>query len=55
LKVGGSVMGQMSGIPASIIEIMEGFVMVFVILSHFVRNSLEVRRAKQALLRSMAA
>ena len=54
LKVGGTVMGQMSGIPASIIEIMEGFVMVFVILSHFVRNSVEIRRATLALQRSMA-
>ncbi len=54
LKVGGNVMGQMSGIPASIIEIMEGFVMIFVILSYFVRNYLETRRAKSALQKSLA-
>ena len=54
LKVGGLIMGQRSGIPASIIEIMEGFVMIFVILSYFVRNRLETRRAKRALQRSMA-
>lgn len=54
LKVGGNVMGQMSGIPASIIEIMEGFVMIFVILSYFVRNFLETRRAKSALQKSLA-
>jgi simple sugar transport system permease protein len=54
LKVGGLVMGQMSGIPASIIEIMEGFVMIFVILSHFVRRRLATRRAKRAIQRSLA-
>lgn len=54
LKVGGNVMGQMSGIPASIIEIMEGFVMIFVILSYFVRNYFETRRAKSALQKSLA-
>jgi len=55
LKVGGLVMGQMSGIPASIVEIMEGFVMLFVILSYFVRGALATRRAKRALQRSLAA
>lgn len=54
LKVGGNVMGQMSGIPASIIEIMEGFVMIFVILSYFVRNFLATRRAKSVLQKSLA-
>jgi ABC-type uncharacterized transport system permease subunit len=54
LKVGGNVMGQMSGIPASIIEIMEGFVMIFVILSAFLRGFLETRRAKHALQKSLA-
>ena len=49
LKVGGAIMGQRSGIPASIIDIMEGFVMVFVILSSFVRSGLETRRAKRIL------
>jgi simple sugar transport system permease protein len=53
LKVGGAIMGQRSGIPASIIDIMEGFVMVFVILSSFVRSGLETRRAKR-MLRSRA-
>jgi simple sugar transport system permease protein len=55
LKVGGNVMGQMSGIPASLVEIMEGFVMIFVILSYFVRAALATRRAKRALQRSLAA
>ena len=48
-------MGQMSGIPSSIVEIMEGFVMIFVILSYFVRTALATRRAKRALKRSLAA
>lgn len=51
LKVGGAIMGQRSGIPASIIEIMEGFVMIFVILSYFIRSGLETRRAKRELRR----
>lgn len=49
LKVGGTIMGQMSGIPSSIIELMQGFVMVFVILSYFVREKLENRREKLKL------
>jgi simple sugar transport system permease protein len=49
LKVGGAIMGQRSGIPASIIEIMEGFVMIFVILSYFIRGGLEINRAKREL------
>jgi len=44
LKVGGSILGQTSGIPSSIIELMEGFVMLFVILSYYVRRKLELRR-----------
>lgn len=44
LKVGGSILGQTSGIPSSIIELMEGFVMLFVILSYYVRRRLELRR-----------
>ncbi len=55
LKVGGTIMGQTSGIPASIIEIMEGFVMIFVILSFFIRSGLETRRAKRDLRRAQAA
>jgi simple sugar transport system permease protein len=54
LKVGGLIMGQLSGIPASIIELMEGFVMIFVILSYFVREALATRRAKNELLKKEA-
>jgi simple sugar transport system permease protein len=50
LQVGGTIMGQISGVPSSIIDLMEGFVMVFVIMSYFVRNKLEVRREKKLLL-----
>lgn len=50
LNVGGTIMGQMSGIPSSIIELMQGFVMVFVILSYFVRTALETRRSKRKLV-----
>jgi len=54
LKVGGLILGQLSGIPASIIELMEGFVMIFVILSYFAREALATRRAKRQLLRKEA-
>ena len=50
LHVGGTIMGQISGVPSSIIDLMEGFVMVFVIISYFVRNKLEVNREKKLLL-----
>ncbi|WP_227762240.1 ABC transporter permease [Zhaonella formicivorans] len=53
LKVGGTIMGQMSGIPSSIIELMQGFVMVFVILAYFVRNWLENNREKRKLQKAV--
>jgi simple sugar transport system permease protein len=49
LSVGGTIMGQTSGIPSSIIDLMQGFVMVFVILSYFVRNKLEMNREKRQI------
>ena len=53
LNVGGTIMGQMSGIPSSIIELMQGFVMVFVIIAYFVRTKLETRRAKRRLSKAV--
>ena len=50
LKVGGSILGQTSGIPSSIIELMEGFVMIFVILSYFMRKKIVQRRNIKNLL-----
>jgi simple sugar transport system permease protein len=49
LQVGGTIMGQLSGIPSSIIDLMEGFVMVFVIISYYVRNRWEINREKKLL------
>lgn len=54
LRVGGVIMGQMSGIPSSIIELMQGFVMIFVILSYFVRTELEKKREKRKLQKAVA-
>lgn len=54
LKVGGNIMGQLSNIPSSIIELMQGFVMVFVILSYFVREKMEVRREKAKLKKAVS-
>jgi ABC-type uncharacterized transport system permease subunit len=53
LKVGGTIMGQMSGIPSSIIELMQGFVMVFVIIAYFARNWLENNREKRKLQKAV--
>lgn len=54
LKVGGNIMGQLAGIPASIIELMLGFVMIFVILSYFVREKMEDRREKARLKKAVS-
>jgi simple sugar transport system permease protein len=51
LSVGGIIMGQISGIPSSIIDLMQGFVMVFVILSYFVRTMMEQRREKRLVMK----
>ena len=50
LQVGGTIMGQLSGVPSSIIDLMEGFVMVFVIISYYVRNKWEINREKKLLI-----
>jgi simple sugar transport system permease protein len=55
LMVGGIIMGQLSGIPSSITELMLGTVMVFVILAYFVREKLENRREKARLKKAVAA
>jgi len=44
LKVGGAILGQTSNIPSSIIGIMEGFVMLFVIISFYIRKRIEISR-----------
>lgn len=49
LNVGGTIMGELSGIPSSIIELMQGFVMIFVILSYFVRGRMEIGREKKKI------
>ena len=54
LRVGGLIMGQTANVPASIIEVMQGFVMIFVILSYYVRNEMEIRREKKLLQRKEA-
>ncbi len=53
LKVGGTIMGQMSNIPTSIIELMQGFVMVFVILAYFLRTWLDNNREKRKLQKAV--
>ncbi|HQY91909.1 MAG: ABC transporter permease [Caldilinea sp.] len=53
LKVGGTIMGQLAGIPSSITELMLGSVMVFVILAYFVREKLEENREKAKLKKAV--
>ena len=49
LKVGGNLITQTSEIPASIIGIIEGFVMLAVILSYYLQNKVRTWRSKKAL------
>lgn len=51
LNVIGNLMGRMPGvnIPSSIIDLMQGFVMLFVIISYFFRHELANRREKRKL------
>ena len=51
LNVMGTTMGRLPGlnIPASIIDLIEGVVMICVIMSYFVRRSAETRSEKQRL------
>lgn len=51
LKVVGTLMSQIGRVPPSIIELMQGFVMIFVIMSYFVRKKLENRRQIRMLQR----
>lgn len=55
IEVMGNIMGRMSGlnIPASFIQIMQGMVMVFVIISYFMRRKLADRRNKKKLMEAM--
>ena len=51
LGVMGNLMGRMPGVnvPASIVDLMQGFVMLFVIISYFFRHYMENRREKRRL------
>jgi simple sugar transport system permease protein len=55
LSVGGTIMGQFSGIPSSITDLMLGSVMVCVILAYYVREKMEVRREKARLKKAVRA
>jgi simple sugar transport system permease protein len=49
LKVGGNLVSQTSAVPPSIIGIMEGFVMLFVVLSYYLRDRWVTERKKRRL------
>lgn len=47
LKVGGMLVTQTSTIPSSIIAILEGFVMIFVVLSYYVQHRVGAARGRR--------
>ena len=47
LQVGGTALGRNTEAPASVIDVLLGFVMLFVLISFFVRRKLEIRKMKQ--------
>jgi len=47
LQVGGTALGHSSDAPASVIELMQGFVMLFVLMSFFFRRKIELKRLKK--------
>lgn len=50
LQVGGTALGHSSNAPASVIDLMQGFVMLFVLMSFFFRRKIELKRlAKQKM------
>lgn len=51
LQVGGTALGHSTDAPASVIDVMLGFVMLFVLMSFFVRHKLEIRKMKQQKLK----
>lgn len=54
LKVGGNLIVQTSTIPSSIINVTEGFVMLFVILSYFAQDKIAAIQSKRRLRRGRA-
>ncbi len=50
LQVGGTALGHSTDAPASVIDVMLGFVMLFVLMSFFVRRKLEIRKLKHQKL-----
>lgn len=47
LQAGGTALGHASGAPPSVIELMQGFVMLFVLMSFFFRKKIEMKRLKK--------
>lgn len=50
LQVGGTALGRNTDAPASVIDLLLGFVMLFVLISFFVRRKLEISRLKKQKL-----
>ncbi len=49
LQVGGNVIGRSTAAPASVIDLMQGFVMLFVLMSFYYRTKFELKRLTKAV------
>jgi len=52
LKVGANIIQQTSKVPTSAITMIEGFVIIFVLISYYVQSMMMQRRSKKRLVRS---
>ena len=48
LQVGGTALGHASEAPSSVVELMQGFVMLFVLISFYFRRKIELGRLKKS-------
>ena len=47
LQVGGTVLGHASAAPSSVVDLLQGFVMLFVLISFYFRRKIELRRLEK--------
>ena len=52
LKVGANIIQQTSKVPTSAITMIEGFVIIFVLISYYIQGMMAQRRSKKLLLRA---
>ena len=52
LKVGANIIQQTSKVPTSAITMIEGFVIIFVLISYYAQSTMMQRQSKKRLVRS---